>query len=100
MRLSPRDNLLERRERGSTIVSDFEIVGAVDHVETIAIGRRIRELGRLRRVYGQARWRKRKGIATIRFDDGSLARAEVHWYEASGVGRKELKIKRILDAGA
>jgi hypothetical protein len=81
-------------------MSGFEIVGAVADVETIAIGRRIRELGRLRRVYGKGRWRKRKGVATIRFDDGSLARAEVHWYEASGVGRKEFKIKRILDVGA
>jgi hypothetical protein len=96
----PRDNLLKGHERGGTIVSGFEIAGAVDDVETIAIGRRIRELGRLQRVYGQGRWRKRKGIATIRLDDGSFARAEVHWYEAGGVGRKEFKIKRILDVGA
>ncbi len=81
-------------------MSDFEVVGSIADVQTIAIGRQIRELNRLRRVYGQGRWRKRKGVATIRFEDGSLVRAEIHWYEASGVGRKELKIKRIVDAGS
>lgn len=94
-----RDNPVKRRRSG-TIVSDFEVVGSIADVQTIAIGRQIRELNRLRRVYGQGRWRKRKGVATIRFEDGSLVRAEIHWYEASGVGRKELKIKRIVDAGS
>ncbi len=75
----------------------FEIVGAVRHPVTIATGKGIRELQRLQRVYGKARWRKRKGIAQVRFDDGSIREAEVHWYEASGIGRREYKIKRFLD---
>lgn len=74
----------------------FVVVGAVLEVETIAQGRGIRELARLRRVYGRGRWRKRKGIAKIRFDDGTTCTAELHWYEAHGVGRKELKIKRLI----
>jgi hypothetical protein len=53
-------------------------------------------LARLRRVYGVGRWRKRKGIARIRLDDGTIRTAEIHWYEASGIGRKELKIKRFV----
>lgn len=66
-------------------------------VETIAIGRSIRDLPRLRRVYGAGRWRKRKGVATVRLGDKTVYRAELHWYEAHGIGRKELKIKRLLD---
>jgi hypothetical protein len=77
-----------------TILS--EIVG----IETIAVGRRIRELARLQRVYGRGRWRKLKGIARVRVGEGGSFTAEVHWYEASGLGRKELKIKRILEERA
>jgi hypothetical protein len=72
---------------------DFELVGAVRDAETIAAGRAIRELRRLRRRYGKGRWRKRKGIATVRLQDGTVHRAEVHWYEAHGIGRREMKIK-------
>jgi hypothetical protein len=75
---------------------DFEVVGDIADVEALATGRSIRELPRLRRVYGPGRWRKRKGIATVSLADGALAKAEVHWYEAHGIGRKELKIKRFL----
>ena len=75
---------------------DFEILDALREVETIASGRRIRELRRLRKAYGKARWRKRKAVATIRLVDGSVRVAEVHWYEAHGVGRREMKIKRLL----
>lgn len=74
----------------------FEIVGALREVETIASGRGIRELKRLRKAYGEGRWRKRKAVATLRLRDGSLRKAEVHWYEAHGIGRKELKIKCFL----
>lgn len=74
----------------------IELVGPIGGVTTIATGRAIRELDRLVRVYGPGRWRKRKGLATVRLLDGNLYRAEVHWYEAHGVGRKELKVKRIL----
>jgi hypothetical protein len=75
----------------------FELVGKIIAVETFAIGNAIREVDRLQRVYGRGRWRKRKGFATVRLQDGSVHRAEVHWYEATGIGRKELKIKYLLD---
>jgi len=74
----------------------FEIVGEISEVETFATGSGIRELARLRKVYGPGRWRKRKGIARVRLADGSIHLAEVHWYEASGIGSKEFKIKRLL----
>jgi hypothetical protein len=76
---------------------NFEVVGEITEVETFAVGNAIRELPRLRRVYGVGRWRKRKGVANIRLADGSVCKAEVHWYEAHGIGRKEVKIKRYLD---
>lgn len=75
----------------------FEVVGEISNVETFAVGRSIRERARLNRVYGRGRWRKRKGIAAVRFADGEIRLAELHWYEATGIGRKELKIKRYLD---
>ena len=78
----------------------FEIVGDIADVETIAVGARIRELARLRRLYGRGRWRKLKGVALIRLRTGALRRAELHWYEAHGIGRKEVKRKRYLDRGA
>lgn len=74
----------------------FQVIGAILQQETMAVGRRIRELPRLVKFYGQGRWRKRKGIARIRLDDGTIRTAEIHWYEAHGIGRKELKIKRFL----
>jgi hypothetical protein len=74
----------------------FEILGEISQVETFAIGSGIREIARLRRVYGRGRWRKRKGVARVRLADGSLHLAEVHWYEAAGIGRKEFKIKHLL----
>jgi hypothetical protein len=74
----------------------FEILGDISEVETFATGSGIREIARLRRVYGRGRWRKRKGIARVRLADGSVHLAEVHWYEAAGIGRKEFKIKHLL----
>ncbi len=56
-----------------------------------------RELARLRRRYGRARWRKRKGRAQIELPSGVVRLAELHWYEATGVGQREFKIKRYLD---
>ncbi len=76
---------------------DFEIVGEITVVETIAAGRGIRELRRLRRSYGKGRWRKMKGIARIRLMTGRIRLAELHWYEAHGIGKKEIKRKRYLD---
>lgn len=75
----------------------FEIVGAIQATETVAVGKAIRELAHLRRQYGAGRWRKLKGIATVRLLDGTIRRAEVHWYEAHGIGARKSKIKRFLD---
>ena len=75
----------------------FEIVGDLVEIETITTGRRIRELPRLRRLYGRGRWRKLKGVALVRLRSGALRRAELHWYEAHGIGRKEIKRKRYVD---
>ena len=74
----------------------FEFLGEISSVETFATGSKIREIARLRKIYGRGRWRKRKGIARVRLPDGSLHMAEIHWYEASGIGRKEFKIKHLL----
>jgi hypothetical protein len=75
----------------------FEILGDITNVETFAVRSGIRELSRLRKIYGRGRWRKRKGIARVRLEDGEERLAEVHWYEAHGIGRKEFKIKRYID---
>jgi hypothetical protein len=77
--------------------TDFEIVGKIREIETIAIGSSIRELPQLRVRFGRGRWRKRKGVATVRLSDGTIRLAEVHWYEAHGIGKVRLKIKRYLD---
>jgi hypothetical protein len=75
---------------------DFEIVGDVTDIETIALNLGIRERIDLKARFGGRRWRKRKGIATVRLPSGELLRAELHWYEAHGVGRRKTKIKRFL----
>ena len=69
------------------------------HIELVASGKGIRERKRLWKIYGKARWRKRKGTAYVQFSDGTIRYAEIHWYEAHGIGAKEYKIKRILDSG-
>jgi len=76
---------------------DFEVIGRIEQIETIAVGSRIREIARLRKAFGAGRWRKLKGAATVRLEDGTIHRVELHWYEAYGVGRKKLKIKEYLD---
>ena len=76
---------------------DFTVISEIEDIETFAIGRRIREEKRLRKKYGKGRWRKRKGVATVRLADGAVKDAELHWYEATGIGRRELKIKRYID---
>ena len=75
---------------------EFEIVSELMSVETFAAGKGIRNLKLLNKKYGFAKWRKRKGVALIRLADGSEVLAELHWYEASGLGRKEMKLKWIL----
>jgi hypothetical protein len=76
---------------------DFEILGDITVLQTIASGRGIRDLRRLQRNYGKGRWRKMKGSARIRLRNGDVRLAEIHWYEAHGIGKKELKRKRYLD---
>jgi hypothetical protein len=75
----------------------FEIVGEVRSIETIAVGSAIRDLRRLRKQYGPGNWRKLKGTATVRLFDGRIRNAEIHWYEAHGIGKRKLKIKAFLD---
>ena len=75
----------------------FEIVSSIQDIEIIAVGNSIREVDRLREDYGRGRWRKLKGRALIRLEDGRIREAELHWYEAHGIGRFELKRKRYLD---
>lgn len=75
----------------------FEVVGPIEAVEVMASGHQIRDRHRLRARYGGCRWHKVKGIATVRLFDARLLRAEVHWYEAHGVGPALMKIKRIVD---
>jgi hypothetical protein len=75
----------------------FEIIGEITEIETIAVGNAIRDIARLRKRYGRGRWRKLKGVATVRLSDGSIRQAEIHWYEAHGIGRKRFKIKRFLE---
>jgi hypothetical protein len=74
----------------------FEVIGRITNIETIAVGSSIREIARLRKVYGTGRWRKLKGMALVRLFDDMICEAEVHWYEAHGIGKKEMKIKYIL----
>ena len=75
----------------------FEIIGEIENIETIAIGGKIRDIMRLRKQYGLGRWRKMKGVGKIRLQSGSIRNAELHWYEAHGIGRRKMKIKRLLD---
>lgn len=76
---------------------DVEIIGDITIVETIARGHGIRDLKRLRRSYGKGQWRKLKGVARVRLPSGRIRLAELHWYEAHGIGKKEMKRKRYLD---
>lgn len=74
----------------------FELVGEISASETIAEGSSIRILAELERKHGRGRWRKLKGTGVVRLADGRVVRAELHWYEAHGMGRTRLKIKRFL----
>ena len=81
----------------SQLDSYFELVGDISEIEVIAVNKSIRTLAKLRKRYGTGRWRKCKGLARVRLADGRIRRAEVHWYEAHGIGKKGLKIKQFLD---
>ena len=76
---------------------DFEIIGEIQEIDTIAVGSRIRALSYLQKTYGRSRWRKLKGVAQVRLPNGKIRRVELHWYEAHGIGRKDMKIKRYLE---
>ena len=72
---------------------DFEIVGDITNIETIAIGKGIRDRARLQKQHGKGRWRKLKGVAQVRLANATIRLAEIHWYEAHGIGKKEFKLK-------
>ena len=75
----------------------FEIVGKIREVETIAVGPGVKIRSILRKRYGRGRWRKRKGVANVRLSDGRIRLAEMHWFEAHGIGKRKMRIKRYLD---
>ena len=75
---------------------DFEIIGDLRDIETFAVGKEVRELERLKRIYGPGRWRKRKALGRVKISNGAILLAELHWYEATGLGKKEFKIKRFI----
>jgi hypothetical protein len=76
-------------------MKSFEILSEITDIEPIAAGSSIRERTRLRN--GAGRWRKLKGVAMIRLGNGRVRKAELHWYEAHGIGKKEIKRKSYLD---
>ena len=75
----------------------FEIIGEIEEVEIMAVGGSIRDIMRLQKQFGRGRWRKLKGIAKVRLQSGRIHKAELHWYEAHGIGKRKMKIKRFLD---
>lgn len=75
----------------------FELVGTIEQIETIATGPGVKARPFLRKIYGRGRWRKLKGVATVRLRNGKLRRVELHWYEAHGIGKRDIKIKKYLD---
>jgi hypothetical protein len=75
------------------LIVDFEIIGDITNVEIIATGTGIRNRSRLRKKYGKGKWRKLKGIAQVQLPNGTIRLAEIHWYEAHGIGKKEFKLK-------
>ena len=75
---------------------EFKILGEIRDIERIAMGRGVYIRRYLERTYGKGRWRKMKGIATVQLADGTLFEAEIHWFEAHGIGRKDFKIKRLI----
>lgn len=77
-------------------MTEFDILSEIRYTEIIASGRGVHIRRHLKRVYGTGRWRKMKGVATVRLADGTVCEAEIHWFEAHGVGRKDFKIKRVI----
>ena len=79
------------------MTDDFKLASELREIEIIAIGREIRELPILRKRFGRGRWRKLKGVADVALSDGTIRLAEVHWYQAHGIGKVRMKIKKYLD---
>jgi len=77
-------------------MTGFRLRSEIKNIEVIAVGRAIRDLPKLRKVYGKGRWRNLKGQALVELDTGEVLEAEVHWYEAHGLGRQDMKVKRLL----
>jgi hypothetical protein len=75
----------------------FEIIGEIEEIETMAIGGRIRDIMRIQKQFGRGRWRKLKGVAQVKLQRGHIRKAELHWYEAHGIGKKKMKIKKFLE---
>jgi hypothetical protein len=78
------------------MAAEFAILGEIRNIETIAVGHGVRIGRHLDRIYGKGRWRKIKGTALVRLADGTVCEAEIHWFEAHGIGRKDFKIKRTI----
>lgn len=78
-------------------MTGFRLRSKITDIQVIATGRKLRLLSRLRRLYGKGRWRKLKGRALVELPDGRVVEAELHWYEAHGIGRVDMKIKRLLE---
>jgi hypothetical protein len=77
-------------------VTGFKLRGEITDIEVIAVGKGVRDRRKLAKAYGRGRWRKLKGIALVELPDSSVHKAELHWYEAHGIGRKDMKVKRLL----
>ena len=75
---------------------EIEVISEITDIEIIAIGNSIRDLDRLQRKHGRGRWRKLKGFASVRLPDDTTCFAEIHWYEAHGIGKRDIKVKRTL----
>ncbi len=75
----------------------FEIIGEIEEIETMAIGGRIRDIMRIQKQFGRGRWRKLKGGAQVKLQSGHIRKAELHWYEAHGIGKRKMKIKKFLE---
>ena len=75
----------------------FHLIGTIEDCEAIATGSRIRDVAKLRKLYGKGKWRKMKGVGLVRLSDGTVCSAELHWYEAHGIGKREMKVKQLFE---
>ena len=92
---APRTQLVPALKHDAAV--EFEIIGEIRNIERIAVSGSIHDLARLRKLYGKGRWRKLKGLARIRLSNGKIRYAELHWYEAHGMGKREIRLKRYVD---